>query len=226
MTHLLDNPVWSALQTGNKDISQGTDKVKFYRLDISLFAGLAENSDANLLALHELTPRGEGVFAVVCSENIDIPQPWTVVLRIPVFQMVCEQPVFRSTTTVPVINLSDEHIPQMLALTDLTKPGPFIERTIDFGHYEGIFDGDRLVAMAGQRMHATPYAEISAVCTHPDYVGRGYAAQLMLSQMKRITDGGELPFLHVTKTNERAIKLYDSLGFVKRRELLVCLIRK
>jgi predicted GNAT family acetyltransferase len=224
--HPLDNPAWSALNTGNRDIARGTDLVKFYRSDISLFAGLVENSNEHLLALHRLAPREEEVLAVVSVGEMNVPASWTVTFKIPVFQMVCEHPVFRQTVTTPMIPLGDEHIPQMLALTALTKPGPFVERTIDFGHYQGIFDGERLVAMAGQRMHATPYAEISAVCTHPEYAGRGYAAQLMLSQMKRITDAAEIPFLHVTQTNKRAITLYESLGFTIRKELIVYFLKK
>jgi predicted GNAT family acetyltransferase len=226
MVHLLDNPVWSALNTGNKDISQGTDRVKFYRPDISLFAGLVENSTDTLLALHALTPPEEEVMAVVSVGEMNVPAPWTLAVSVPVFQMVYEQPQSRAAITAPIVPLSDEHIPQMLALTELTKPGPFRERTIDFGHYQGILDGTRLVAMAGQRMHATPYAEISAVCTHPDYTGRGYAAQLMLSQMKRMIDAGEIPFLHVAITNERAINLYESLGFRKRKELIVYVLKR
>lgn len=226
MTHQLDNPVWNALRTGNKSISAGTDKVKYYRPDISLFAGLSENSHDNLLALYELTPVDEGMFGIVSSGDLEILPPWTVVRNIPVVQMVCERPIYRTAITTSIADLSDGHVPQMLALAELTKPGPFRERTIDFGHYQGIFDGERLVAMAGQRMHATPYVEISAVCTHPDYTGRGYAAQLMVQQMKRIIGRGEIPFLHVTTTNARAIKLYESLGFVSRRELMVYVIQK
>lgn len=224
--HLLDNPVWSALNTGNSNIARGTDLVKFYRPNISPFVGLTENSEENLIALHALSPREEHVHAVVSVGDMQVPAPWTATFKIPVFQMVCDRPVFRQAITTPMIPLADEHIPQMLTLTALTKPGPFSERTIDFGHYQGIFDGERLVAMAGQRMHATPYAEISAVCTHPEYAGRGYAAQLMLSQMNRITDAGEIPFLHVTQTNARAIKLYESLGFAIRKELVVYFLKK
>lgn len=226
MPHLLDTPVWSALTSGNKNLAQGTDTVKFYRVDVAPFAGLEANSQDNLHVLYDGTPADEGVFGVVSLEKVDIQKPWTVGFCMNVLQFVCEQPVLRRAITAPLVNLSDEHIPQVLALTELTKPGPFRERTIDFGHYQGIFDGERLVAMAGQRMHAPPYAEISAVCTHPDYAGRGYAAQLMVSQIKRITAAGEIPFLHVAKGNERAINLYESLGFVNRAELFFYLIKK
>jgi predicted GNAT family acetyltransferase len=129
-------------------------------------------------------------------------------------------------THLPHIPLTDIHIPQMLALTKLTNPGPFAERTIDFGHYHGIFDGDKLVAMAGQRLHAGNYAEISAVCTHPDHLGKGYAKQLLLHQIHRIKANRETPFLHVRNDNERAINVYKSLGFETRTEIYFYVVVK
>ena len=104
----------------------------------------------------------------------------------------------------------------MLALTKLTNPGPFASRTIDFGHYQGIFEGNSLVAMAGQRLHVFNYAEVSAVCTHPDHTGKGYARGLLVHQINRITSLGEIPYLHVRSDNDRAIKVYESLHFTTR----------
>jgi predicted GNAT family acetyltransferase len=114
----------------------------------------------------------------------------------------------------------------MLALTKLTNPGPFVEKTIDFGHYRGVFEGDQLVAMAGQRLHIFDYAEISAVCTHPDHLGRGYARQLLLHHIHRIRAASKIPFLHVRYDNYRAIKVYESLGFSKRTELFFYILQK
>jgi predicted GNAT family acetyltransferase len=95
----------------------------------------------------------------------------------------------------------------------LTKPGPFAMRTIEFGYYHGIFDRDKLVAMTGQRLHPGHYAEVSAVCTHPDHLGKGYAAALLLHQLAIIRRQGKIPFLHVRADNDRAIALYERLGF-------------
>jgi predicted GNAT family acetyltransferase len=80
--------------------------------------------------------------------------------------------------------------------------------------------------MAGQRLNPAPYAEISAVCTHPDYLGRGYAGKLLLNQAKRIKAASEIPFLHVKSENERAIKVYEKLGFVTRKEMSFYVLRK
>jgi predicted GNAT family acetyltransferase len=99
-------------------------------------------------------------------------------------------------------------------LVKLTKPGPFGKRTIDFGYYHGIFDHGQLVAMTGQRLHAENYTELSAVCTHPDHLGKGYATALMKHQLQIILTHSQKPFLHVREDNERAIAVYDRLGFV------------
>ena len=226
MTHPLDNPVWNALSTGNKNLALGTETVKFYPTDVAPFVGFDQNSVENFELLYHLVPSDGAFFAFVSKEERDIPKPWNVIKSIPLVQMVYEKSPQRSFLDLDVKNLTDQHIPQMLDLTALTKPGPFRERTIDFGHYQGIFDGEQLVAMTGQRMNAAPYAEVSAVCTHPDYLGRGYAAQLMLRQISRMLLKGEIPFLHATQTNERAIKLYESLGFVIRSKPYIYLITK
>ena len=80
--------------------------------------------------------------------------------------------------------------------------------------------------MAGQRLHAGPYAEISAVCTHPDYLGRGYATRLLHSQVQRMRAAGNTPFLHVRTDNATAVKVYEALGFEVREELSIYLISK
>jgi predicted GNAT family acetyltransferase len=104
----------------------------------------------------------------------------------------------------------------MIALATLTKPGPFGRCTIEFDHYQGLFEGDQLVAMTGQRLHVPPFTEISAVCTHPDHLGKGYAAALLQHQLQLILSHKQIPFLHVRADNERAIALYERLGFKLR----------
>lgn len=226
MEHLLDNPVWSALTTGNKHLAEGTGDVRFYPYAVAPFAGLKTNSAENLQVLHNVLPHEDGIAGIVATGEIIMPAPWKVLNCVPLYQMVCEAPVYRQEISATLCNLLSEHVPQMLTLTKLTNPGPFRQRTIEFGHYQGIFDGDRLVAMAGQRMYAPPYAEISAVCTHPGYAGRGYAAQLIQSQMRRINANGEIPFLHVAASNDRAIALYKTLGFTIRKDLLIYIVKK
>lgn len=116
--------------------------------------------------------------------------------------------------------LTDADVPEMLELVQLTQPGPFEERTIDFGGYLGFRRDGRLAAMAGRRLHPDGWVEISAVCTHPDFQRQGLASRLVLAVAHGIQQDGLLPFLHVRATNEGAIRVYENLGFSVRRHFL------
>ncbi len=218
MEHVLDNPTWNALTTGNAQLANGTGAVRYFLPEVSPFTGVEENTVENLLQLHDQLPFSTPI-GFVTETEIDLPASWTLLNKLECFQMVYSKEELPEEPMVSIVPLTEKDIPQMLALTKLTVPGPFAERTIDFGHYTGIFAGDQLVAMAGQRMNPQPYAEISAVCTHPDHLGKGYAKQLLNYQITRIKLVGEIPFLHVRNDNERAIRVYESIGFVKRRVL-------
>jgi predicted GNAT family acetyltransferase len=104
----------------------------------------------------------------------------------------------------------------MLALTARTKPGPFHRRTCEMGDYFGLRKHGTLVAMAGERLHVPGHTELSAICTDPEHLGRGYAAALMQLIVRRIRARGERPFLHVRPENTRAITLYERMGFERR----------
>jgi ribosomal protein S18 acetylase RimI-like enzyme len=215
MQHILDTPAWSALNTHNSALANGNDEVKYFDREVSPFFGLRENSEANFQTLYDIIPHN-GPLLLVANTETEIPAQWKVLNTIPGIQMVHHGQGGPINSVSPLVPLTEQHVPQMLALTKLTNPGPFAAGTINFGHYHGIFDGDKLVAMAGQRLHAGNYAEISAVCTHPDYLGRGYARQLLQYQINRIKAAGETPFLHVRDNNHRAIEVYKSLGFETR----------
>ena len=132
---------------------------------------------------------------------------------------------FAAPSVAEVTVLTAAHLPDMLELTALVYPEYFRPRTPSMGRYLGIYDGTRLAAMAGERMHAGSWREVSAVCTHPDYLGRGYARELMGELCQDIRRRGETPFLHVSYANERAKTLYDRLGFVVRTSIPYWLVR-
>lgn len=224
MEHVLDNPAYNALATGNQNLSNGNTQIKYFSKEVSPFVGLKIISPENFHILYDILPH-DGPFVFIPVQLTDIPSPWQVLAAIPGYQMVYNGNVLPVDDS-NLVNLTNQHIPQMLELTELTNPGPFAPRAIDFGHYVGIFDGSRLAAMAGQRMNPLPYAEISAVCTHPDYTGKGYAKQLLAFHINRIKAEGNIPFLHVRADNERAIKVYQSLGFDIRSEVCFYVIRK
>ena len=113
----------------------------------------------------------------------------------------------------------------MVALAELTEPGPFRTGTSSLGRFFGIFEGARLLAMAGERMHLPGLREVSAVCAHPDARGRGYARTVMIEVINDILSRGETPFLHVFAANEPAIRVYRTLGFTRRRSFELAVLQ-
>lgn len=225
MSHILDNPIWNALTTGNKKLAYGSAQAKYIKRDVGLFAGLRTNNERELIDLHALVPE-KSQFILFTPEEISIPRGWRIELKKAILQMVYpeQRPLVEEDNDL--IPLHDKDIPAMLELTKMTNPGPFLSRTIDYGNYEGVFDGSNLVAMAGQRLQPDLYSEISAVCTHPDHTGKGYAAKLVRSQISKITARCCIPFLHVYSDNTAACKLYEKLGFHTRKQMLVYFIEK
>jgi predicted GNAT family acetyltransferase len=112
----------------------------------------------------------------------------------------------------------------MAALVALTEPGPWRPRTIELGDYHGVFDGDQLVAMAGERQKIPGCTEVSAVCTHPDARRRGLGAAVTAQVVRGILERGETPFLHHTAENP-ARTVYEALGFRFRREVQLVIVR-
>lgn len=225
MNHILDNPAWNALLTGNRKLGFLHETAAYFNPDISPFVALAEPSGAYLTDLYDVLPFQDDV-VLVSNRPMEILAPWKLIAPIRGFQMLYEGPAFDISAKTKLTELTEEHIAQMRSLTQLTNPGPFLQRTIEFGHYQGIFEEQQLIAMAGQRMHPSGFAEISAVCTHPEHLGNGYAKTLVQHQVNRIIEANEVPFLHVKADNERAIKVYEYLGFKIRTEIFFIIIQK
>ena len=225
MDHTMNNPVWLALTSGNRHLSLGNDRARYLPVDISPFAAVRQPDPEHFTALYETVPFNDTIAIFTDEQNLRT-DPWEVVGRIDGFQMVyvgAERPL---SGTAEIVPLTERHVPEMLTLTKLTNPGPFRSRTIAFGNYEGIFHDGKLVAMAGQRLHSGNHVEISAVCTHPDFGGKGLARQLIDRQINHILARGEIPYLHVKGENVRAIRLYEAIGFEKRRKMVIYLLDK
>lgn len=220
MEHILDNPIYNALITGNKHLALGSNDAKFFNPDVAPFAGLKENSSVYFNELREIS-EPESSFILFTPVHLDIPPTWKINGQMDLLQMVYEQEAVPIPADQNMIDLKAEHIARMLELTALTKPGPFLSRTIAFGNYKGIFEGHELIAMAGQRFQPLPYVEISAVCTHPEHLRKRFATALLTEQIRMIMAVGHIPFLHVRADNHSAIRTYERLGFTQRSEMFV-----
>ena len=230
--HPLDNPIWQSLVTTHAGLAEHCRGARKFSRDVSMLGGFSEPTPENYRSLAALLRPGERIGLFLQSPP-DPPAPWVVVSAGPLLQMLCENGG-RSSLTVPsnggrpspeFIRLTQSDVPEMLALTELTKPGPFGARTHEMGDFFGIRIEGRLAAMAGERLRLPGYTEISAVCTHPEHLGHGYASALMTLLMDRISSRGELPFLHVRPENVRAVQVYERIGFTKRASSYYAVLR-
>jgi ribosomal protein S18 acetylase RimI-like enzyme len=213
----LDNPVWSSLTSHHAALAQTSGRARRYPADVAPFVGVAPGDDDALADVERLVNPGEQVCFVGFAPRLD--SGWHVEESVPIAQMVRDEPLDVPGGPPAIELASEREVADMLALTALVYPHYFRPRTIAMGRYFGIYDGDRLAAMAGERMHCEGHREISAVCTHPDFLGRGYARRLIALLTNRIFDAGERPFLHFSHENARAKVLYERLGFAIRSDI-------
>lgn len=222
--HLLDNIVWHALSGPHAKFATGGDDARRYALGFSPIVGFADPACPNFAALAVVCEAGEHFYCDGWSGNA--PDGWRIDAETTMFKMVWEGGLPEADAAPDAVRLSGEHAQQALALAEQTRPGPFGPRTIELGEYFGYFDGQRLIAMAGERMHGGPLREISGVCTHPDHQGRGLAKRLMLKLVRRQMLRNETPFLHVMRDNTSARGLYERMGFGNYKESVVRVISR
>jgi len=165
----------------------------------------------------------ESIFLLQVPE-IAIPPGFAAVKVANGIQMVAARNAAAEISREDIRVLTEEDAPEMLALARLTEPGPFLARTHVMGTFCGIRIDGRLAAMAGERMRFPGYTEVSGVCTHPDFRGRGLARCLSAAVTARIEARGEQAFLHAWKSNRAAISLYEGLGFELRTEVNVAVL--
>lgn len=218
MDHPLDRPIWHALTTRQAHLAQGEGRALRFRQDHALFAASPDNSPESLAALGALIAASGP--AILFQPGIP---PGTIATKAAIgVQMVAG--AVAAPAGFDFLELGDADAPEMLALATLTQPGPFFTQTHRLGDFVGIRDQGRLVAMAGERLRVSGHTEVSGVCTHPDFRGKGLAGNLIRIVASRILARGEQPFLFSYADNHGAIALYETLGFRMRREMPVAFV--
>ncbi len=217
----LDNAVWHALTTTHRSFAEVVGRAARYDPDVSVFAAVDEVDDGSWRDL--ATVVGPGGTAVLFRDEVEpAPPPWTRVGGGVGHQMVLGE--LAPVTAPPARPLGPDDVGEMLALVELTQPGPFRVRTVELGTYVGVFEGQDLIAMAGERLRFPGFCEISAVCTRPDHRGKGLAAGLTALVAQGIRARGEQAFLHHAVDNDAARRVYEALGFEFRREVAIAVV--
>jgi ribosomal protein S18 acetylase RimI-like enzyme len=223
MLSLLDNITWHTLSGPHAKFSDGADDARRYAPGFSPILGFPDVARPNFAALAAFCDAGEHFY---CDGWTGVaPEGWRIEAESTMFKMSWEggEPADEAPEAVA---LGPEHAAQALELAQLTRPGPFGPRTIELGEYFGCFEAGRLVAMAGERMHAGVLREISGVCTRPEHQGKGLARRLMTKLIRRQMQRGEAPFLHVMRENAGARRLYERMGFKTYRESVVRVVER
>lgn len=220
---VLDNAVWHALSQRHARFCEGNVRARRYFPEITSLAATVDSSAESYLQLAELLRSGQTAGLFLESPVSSVPG-CEIVHALPLNQMVWDGGNVVAGNPGELLDKDDAR--EMLALAALTQPGPFAIRTIELGKYIGIRKSGKLVAMAGERMQMPGYTEVSAVCTHPDHRGHGYASELVPAMVEAITRRGEVPFLHVAAENASAIRVYEKLGFRIRRVLHLAVVKR
>ena len=216
MTDALDNPFWAALDSIHHGIALRVGEVARYPSDHAPFLGVASADTPLHPSLDALVDRGESVYLLGIAPTP--PGDWQLQAYRPLAQMVCDAPL--SMAAGPdIVPLGDAQREDVLALTALVYPHYFRARTMDLGRYFGIYEQGRLAAMIGERLGSAGSREMSAICTHPDFNGHGYARRLTAWLTNDTLAQGRQPFLHVSYENVRAKALYERLGYRVRRDI-------
>ncbi|HTH52958.1 MAG TPA: GNAT family N-acetyltransferase [Edaphobacter sp.] len=218
---LFPNPPLQALLENHAHLAKRSGKAMKYPREVTPFAAIEENSPHAFESLFELMEPGEVTYIISDTHPAVFPglqyDPPLGVLQMayPRELALPEAPGSESVTLEPIPCIEAE---DMVALTDIAFPGFFRRRTCEMGSYYGIRDAGRLVAMCGERMAIGDYRELSGLCTHPEYRGRGYAPILMVRLMQNHRAAGLRSYLHVAANNTNAIALYEKMGFEHRGE--------
>jgi len=220
----LSNIVWRTLSGSHAHLAAGTASIRRYARGYTPLIGFDDPANPPFEALAPFCDIGERFY---CAEwRGPAPRGWAVELDSAMCAMIWDGKPPDDDPGLEAIALGPAHVPQMMALAAVTKPGPFAERTAELGEFHGIVEHGKLVAMAGERMHAGKLREVSGICTAPDHQGRGFGRRLTQLVIRRQLARGQTPFLHVMSANARARELYLRLGFRVDREVAVRVVTR
>lgn len=221
---LLNHPIWHSLTTTHAHLALGTGLARRYPSEIGPLAALRETTPEAWAELAALTPAGD-IVVLFLDEMPTPPSGWELLRDGKLIQMVCLSTPHVPAIDHPLIPLGPSDFPEMLDLATLTEPGPFRSHTAELGSFLGIRVDNRLAAMAGERLAPAGFTEISAVCTHPDFRGRGFAQALVAQSTRNIQAAGKIPFLTSFEHNVSAVRVYQGLGFSARHSFELAVLR-
>lgn len=219
----LDNPFWSSLRSIHRGLAIRSDNAMRYPPQFAPFLGVANTDvDADSAIAPLLAPDETVLLLGVLPKLSDA---WHLQTFRPLAQMIREEPL-EVIDGPEIVELDETHRADVQALIALVYPHYFRPRTMELGRYFGMYVDGRLAAMIGERLGTHTYTEMSAICTHPDFTGRGYARRLTAFLTNDTLARGRTPFLHVSYENPHAKSMYERMGYRLRRDIPFWALRR
>lgn len=216
MAHPLDNPIHQSLANRHRQLALAHGEMLRYPPEVAPFLGVPDEGHEDFAAFDALVPPGDTV--LMLGKMPLPPAGWRFEPQVTLVQMHCPEPL-DEVDGPGFIELGAEHHADVLELVALVYPHYFRPHATRLGRYFGIYQDGRLAAIVGERMGPPGYREISAVCTHPDFLGRGYSRRLMAFLSNDLLGQGLVPFLHVSPANTRALAMYEKIGYRDRARI-------
>jgi ribosomal protein S18 acetylase RimI-like enzyme len=212
------NPVWHALQGPHRHLARIAGGACRYPADVAPFAAIEAPSPAAFAQLRALLEPEESVWVV----DYGRAAPGLAVAdALECLQMILPEQADAGAPGRGVLALTAAHAAEMVALTNVAFPGFFRPATHRMGSFFGVRLSGELVAMGGERLLLPGHPEMSAICTHPDHRGAGFATDVIRHLINHQRRAGLVSWLHVGAPNRRAIDLYESLGFERVRTIML-----
>jgi ribosomal protein S18 acetylase RimI-like enzyme len=205
------NMVWHTLAGPHASYTIGTQEARRYAPGFPAIAGFRDIENPDFRALEPYAAIGE--YLHVDGWTGAAPAGWRIESEAAMCRMAWKASTPAVDDALDIVPLGPQHASAAFELVALTRPGPPGARMLELGEYVGVLDGQRLAAMAGLRPSADGFCEISGVCTHPDYRGKGLAGGLVAMLAERGLRRNETPLLRVFRNNTDAMRLYRRMGF-------------
>lgn len=222
MSHLPEalflNPVWHSLHGPHRHLARTEGGACRYPADIAPFAAIDAPSAAAFAQLRSLLDPDEAIWIA----DYGRAAPGLAVMdALECVQMVLPEGVDLPAPRRAVLSLTAAHAQEMVALTNVAFPGFFRPATYRMGSFFGVRVAAELIAMGGERLLLPGHPEMSAICTHPAHRGEGFATEIIRRLARHHRDAGLVSWLHVGAPNQRAIDLYEALGFERVRTIML-----
>jgi ribosomal protein S18 acetylase RimI-like enzyme len=221
---VIDNIAWCSLTGPHARFSAGANEARRYSPGFASIIAFSDLERPDFAALNSCCEPGEQFYCSGWSGIV--PSGWQIDSETTMYKMIWDAPMPVVDKALDAVQLGSGHVSQMLELVRITHPGPFGQRTVELGEYYGFLQGEHLIAMAGERMYAGVFREISGVCTHPEFQGQGLARRLVQKLIRREIQRKEIPFLHVLRDTGDTHHIYERIGFRHNNEVILRIISR